>query len=215
MSTDPDRARALRRRHMHERQAVIFGILLAALAVIGLGAAAVYTNSVDLPFFKEQFAAEPTPTPTLDPVPCPPENALPVKYSKVKVNIYNGTSTAGLAGRTADDVEGRGFKVAETTNAPVTYAGVARINFGTKGVAAAYTLAAHVPGAELQMDARKNATVDLTLGSDFTTLLELDKVTLNPDEPLVAPASCTPIEDLAKAQAAAKASASPKATAKK
>lgn len=204
---------------MHERQAVIFGVLLAALAVIGLGAAAVYTDSVDLPFFKEQFAAEPTPTPTLDPVPCPPEGALPVKYSKVKVNIYNGTSTAGLAGRTADEVKARGFKIGETTNAPVTYAGVARINFGSKGVAQAYTLAAHVPGAELKMDARKNTSVDLTLGSDFTALVDLDKVTLDPDEPLVAPANCTPVEALVKAQASAaasaKASASPKATTKK
>lgn len=205
---------------MRERQAVIFGILLAALAVIGLGAAALYTDSVQLPFFDRQFAAEPTPTPSLDPVPCPPKGALPVKYSKVTVNVYNGTSTAGLASRTAADIKARKFKVGKTTNAPVNYAGVARINFGTKGVAAAYTLAAHVPGALLTLDARKNATVDLTLGSDFTELVAADEVTLDPKTPLVAPANCTPLETLAAAQASAQASAkattkpSAKATAK-
>jgi hypothetical protein len=210
---DPDRARSLRRRHMHERQAVIFGVLLAALAVIGLGAAAVYTDSVDVPFFDKQFAAEPTPAPKLDPVACPPKGALPVTYSKVKVNVYNGTATAGLASRTATDLKERKFKIGKTTNAPVQYRGVVRINFGTKGTAQAYTLAAHVPGAVLELDARKDATIDLTLGSDFTNLVSLDEVALDPEAPLVAPANCTPLEKLAAAQASA--AASPKPSAKK
>ncbi|MDM7829820.1 LytR C-terminal domain-containing protein [Cellulomonas edaphi] len=216
MSLDPDRARQLRRRRMHERQAVVFGVLLAGLAVVGLGAAALYTDSVDLPFLDKQFAAEPTPTPTFGNFPCPPEGAKPVKYSKVKVNVYNGTSTAGLAGRTGDEVKDRGFKVLVVTNAPVQYQGVARINFGIKGVAAAYTLLAHIPGAELKQDARKDASVDLTLGSDFQDLQSLDEVALDPDKPLVAPADCKPLEEIA-AQASAKATpkASAKATAKK
>jgi len=193
---DADRARAARRRHMHERQAVIFGVLLAALAVIGLGAAAVYTDSIDIPFFDKSFAAAPSPTPTRDSVPCPPQGALPVKYSKVKVNVYNGTQTAGLAGKTADDLKDRGFKVATTTNAPVQYAGVARINFGYKGVAQAYTLAAQLPDAEMTLDARTNTSVDLTLGSDFTDLTAEDSVDLDKDQPLVAPANCTPYEEL-------------------
>ena len=45
--TDPDRARALRRRHIHERQAVIFGVLLAILAVAGLVNLPVIKFSVD------------------------------------------------------------------------------------------------------------------------------------------------------------------------
>jgi hypothetical protein len=49
VTTDPDRARTLRRRHMHERQAVIFGVLLAGLALAGLGAAAVYTGTLAVP----------------------------------------------------------------------------------------------------------------------------------------------------------------------
>ena len=35
---------------MHERQAVVFGLLIAALAVVGLGALAVYTGAIDAPF---------------------------------------------------------------------------------------------------------------------------------------------------------------------
>ena len=55
--TDPDRARALRRRHVHERQAVIFGILLAILAVAGVSAAAIYTGNLNVPFFARRRRA--------------------------------------------------------------------------------------------------------------------------------------------------------------
>jgi len=54
---------------MHERQAVIFGVLLAALALAGLGAAAMFTGSLNLPVFAREFAAEPTATTTQDPGP--------------------------------------------------------------------------------------------------------------------------------------------------
>ena len=75
--TDPDRARALRRRHVHERQAVIFGILLAILAVAGVSAAAIYTGNLSVPFFARGFSSKPTPSVTFQPAPCPPQGALP------------------------------------------------------------------------------------------------------------------------------------------
>ncbi|MEK8227446.1 hypothetical protein NKG05_17085 [Oerskovia sp. M15] len=34
---------------MHERQAVVFGLLVAFLAITGIGALAVYTGAVDAP----------------------------------------------------------------------------------------------------------------------------------------------------------------------
>ncbi len=47
---DRDRERVLRRRHRRERQAVVFGLLIAALAVGALGAIAIFTGGIEAPF---------------------------------------------------------------------------------------------------------------------------------------------------------------------
>ena len=177
---------------MRERQAVVFGVLLAGLAVIGLGAAAVYTGSLSLPFVEEEFAAKPTPTPTFRAFPCPPEGALPVPYGDITLNVYNSTSTAGLAATTLKAFTDRGFAAGETGNQPL-FPGTAQISFGVTGVAAAYTVAAHVTDPVLVLDGRKGAEVDITLGSDFTAPLPADKVVLDPQTPLAAPKGCKPL----------------------
>ena len=107
--SEQDRARQLRRRHMHERQAVIFGVLLAALALAGLGAAAMFTGSLNLPVFARGFEAEPTATATQLPYPCPPAAALPVAANQVTVRVFNATTRVGLAGATGASLQERGF----------------------------------------------------------------------------------------------------------
>ncbi|NUU19560.1 LytR C-terminal domain-containing protein [Cellulomonas humilata] len=194
--TEQDRGRQLRRRHMHERQAVIFGVLLAALALAGLGAAAVFTGSLHLPVFAREFASEPSPTSTQDPYPCPPAGALPVAAAQVTVKVYNATTRVGLAGATAEGLAARGFVIALTENALATYDGTARIIFGTTGVAQAYTLAAHLDGAVLVLDARADASVDLALGAEFAELKPADTVLLDPAVPLVAPEGCIPFDQV-------------------
>jgi len=194
--TDQDRGRQLRRRHMHERQAVIFGVLLAALALAGLGAAAMYTGSLNLPVFTRDFAAAPSPTATQDPYPCPPAGALPVAYGQISVRVYNATTRVGLAGATSASLAERGFVIASTENAPATYDGTARIIFGTPGVAQAYTLAAHIDGAVLVLDPRADATVDLSLGAEYAELNPIDTIALDPAVPLVAPPGCTPFDQV-------------------
>lgn len=201
--TEQDRGRQLRRRHMHERQAVIFGVLLAGLALAGLGAAAVFTGSLDLPVFAREFAAEPSPTATQDPYPCPPAGALPVPTNQISVKVYNATTRVGLAGATAASLAERGFVIVVTENAPATYDGKARIIFGTTGVAQAYTLAAHIDGAVLVLDARADATVDVALGGEFAELNPSDTVVLDPAVPLVAPEGCTPFDQVVAPEAPA------------
>lgn len=192
MTTDADRARALRRRHMHERQAVIFGVLLAALAVVGLGSAAVYTGSLSLPFLEEEFAAKPTPPATARAFPCPPDGALPVAYGEITVNVYNSTSTAGLAAATLKSFTDRGFLGGETDNQP-TYDGTVRIAFGQAGLTAAYTVAAHLPDVEFVADGRKGPEVDVVLGTEFKGLVPADEVGLDPETPLEAPKGCVKV----------------------
>jgi hypothetical protein len=211
--TDPDRARSLRRRHVHERQAVVFGVLLAGLAVVGLAAAAVYTGSIDAPFLSRGFDAEPTPTHTVDPYPCPPKGAKPVAYKSVVVNVYNTTDRAGLAGATAAEFEQRGFKNGKTGNAS-PYSGVAVVVFGTQGIAAGYTVAAQVPGSVLRLDARKGAAVDVLIGDAWSDLAAVDDVDLDPTAAIPTPATCTPLDELGAPKApASKPVATPGSTA--
>jgi len=194
--TEQDRARQLRRRHMHERQAVIFGVLLAALALAGLGAAAIFTGSLNLPVFARDFATAPSPTASQDPYPCPPAGALPVAANQITVKVFNATTRVGLAGATGAALSERGFVVASAENATATYDGTARIIFGVGGVAQAYTLAAHIDGAVLVLDPRADASLDLALGAEFAELNPIDTVVLDPAAPLVAPAGCTPFDEV-------------------
>jgi hypothetical protein len=106
-----------------------------------------------------------------------PAESLPLP-SKVRVNVYNATATAGLAGKTAKELGARDFKVVKVANDPrdKKIAGVAQIRYGTKGEAAAQVLLFQVPDAELVNDGRKGRSVDLAMGDAFTELAPVDEV---------------------------------------
>ena len=195
---DPDRARALRRRHRRERQAVVFGLLIAALCVGALGAVAIYTGGIDAPFSRPFTTRAPETTAAPGPPPCPPDGTLPVAYDQIQVTVLNATPRPGLAGQTAEALTARGFAVLNTGNSPSAVPGPARISFGPAGVAAAYTLAAHLDGARLLLDSRADATVDLALGDEFVALLDPAAIALDPAAPLVGQEGCVPL-DLAEA----------------
>lgn len=196
MST-PDQAkreRAARRRHKQERQAVIFGVLIAFLAVSGLAAAAIYTGAIDPPFDRG-FTAKEDKEDKAAPQPCLPVDTLPVPYSSITVRVMNGTSRSGLASSAADALISRGFVVESTGNASQAYAGV-QISFGAAGLASAYTLAAHLPEARLLYDDREDASLDLYLGDSYTALADVDAVLLDPTVAMASVAECTEIESL-------------------
>ncbi len=192
---DLDRERVLRRRHKHGRQAVGFGLLIAALAVGGLGAVAVFTGGIDAPFSRPFTTRAPEATAAPKPPPCPPDGTLPVAYGAIQVTVLNATTRSGLAGQTAQALTARGFVVAGTGNSPSPVSGVARISFGAAGVGAAYTLAAHVEGAALVLDARADATVDLVVGNEFASLLDPGVIPLDPATPLAGREGCIPLEE--------------------
>src|SRR5690606_11589111 len=187
------RKRKLRRRHKRERQAVIFGGVLAGLAAVGLGAAAVWTGSMDAPFARGFTTASASPSPTTAAVPCVPADTLPVAYDSITVEILNATSRQGLAGSVADLLGQRGFEIDGTDNYPTRLRGTARVAFGAQGIAAAYTLAAHVPEVTLVYDTRTDDSIDLAVGSAFNELVPLDAVPLADDEPLKGVPGCVPL----------------------
>jgi hypothetical protein len=193
---DTDRDLVLRRRHRRERQAVVFGLLLAALAVGALGALAIFTGGIDSPFTRPFTTRAPETPAEAAPVPCPPDGTLPVPYGQVQVTVLNATTRAGLAAGTAEALTARGFAVAGTGNSPSPVPGVARISFGAAGIGAAYTLAAHLEGARLVLDSRADATVDLALGDEFVSLLDPGVILLDPAAPLVGQEGCLPLDQV-------------------
>lgn len=199
--SEPDRGRQLRRRHMHERQAVVFGVLLAGLAVAGVGAAAVYTDTIDLGSFDRGFSS-PAPTPSATArVVCPPEGALPVAYDQVTVNVLNGSGATGIAALTAENLTARGFVVASAGNG-TSFDGTVRLTFGVQGIAAAYTLAAQFTDPTLTLVERADATVDVTVGKLYEDMVPTAEVLLDAATPLVGPAGCVPAAELTATPAA-------------
>jgi hypothetical protein len=199
--SEPDRQRTLRRRHKHERQAVIFGVLLAVLAAAGLLSAAIMSGTIDAPFARGFTQPKHTPTKAGAQFPCPAPDLLPVAYAKVTVNVLNSTDRAGLAATVGAELTARGFVVRATDNSPLAVPGTARIIFGTQGIAAGYTLAAQVDSPQLVWDPRADATVDLVVGDAYQSLLEPTAVVLDPAAPLTARPGCVPLAKIVKTAA--------------
>ncbi|WP_338671674.1 LytR C-terminal domain-containing protein [Streptomyces sp. SCSIO 30461] len=97
------------------------------------------------------------------------------KPAQVTVNVYNATPRAGLAKTTADELRRRGFAVGKVGNAPPVYdkkvPGAAMLlGASTAHDGALRVLATQLTGAELRVDARKTADIDLIIGTAFKSL---------------------------------------------
>ncbi|QAY71767.1 LytR family transcriptional regulator [Xylanimonas protaetiae] len=174
-----------RRRREHERQAVVYGVLVAVLAVVGLGALAIFTGAVDAPFargFTPSDPEDPFTPPCLPAVEGQPDGALPLAYGDVHVNILNATGPDGVAGIAAANrtvLFQRGFAINSVGN-HTPMLNHSELRFGEQGIVAAYTLALQFPRMRLVMDAREDATVDLLVGLNFDRPLDQDAVSTGP-----------------------------------
>ncbi|ANC32423.1 LytR C-terminal domain-containing protein [Isoptericola dokdonensis] len=197
-STAPDPARVARRRRKHERQAVVFGLLLTFLVLAGLGALAIYTDTIEAPF------AEPIHTPVtavtaMRPA-CLPESedgTLPLPYDEVRVRIYNAADDRfALAGANEEVLSERGFDVRDSGDFSRSVDGLSEIRYGANGIAAAYTLAAQFSDIELILDDRNGGVVDLVVGSEWVEPLPVEEVPLAADQPLQNRPGCVPLDQL-------------------
>ncbi|TDE89209.1 LytR family transcriptional regulator [Occultella glacieicola] len=196
MSTNGNRAaaeaRLARRRHLQQRQTVVFGALIAALLVIALTAGAMWVGILPTPVNIPINSPEPTEA-TAPPGPCPPEGQTYVNFAEITTNVLNGTSRAGLAGTTAAELQARGIVVASQANAESSYAGVVRLVAGPTGLGQAYSVALLFPESTIVLDERADATVDVVLGGTFEMLLPADEVLLDPTVVIPAPQGCEPL----------------------
>lgn len=91
------------------------------------------------------------------------------------VNVFNATPRSGLAKRTADELQKRGFKIGKVGNAPAAYDKKikgAGILLGPQAAADGplKVLATQLTGAQQKTDGRKGAELDLIIGNTFKAL---------------------------------------------
>ncbi|TFV62701.1 UNVERIFIED_ORG: LytR family transcriptional regulator [Bacillus sp. AZ43] len=106
----------------------------------------------------------------------PPAEMEPASIS---LRVLNATDTAGLAGTVAAAFEERGFVVAEVANdsSGRDVTGVGELRHGPRGAEAAEYVRLYLPGAGDYPDTRADATVDVVVGPEFTTLATAEEIT--------------------------------------
>jgi hypothetical protein len=104
----------------------------------------------------------------------------PAKLSDTKVRVLNASGRGGQAADIAGALQDLGFAQPTSANDPV-YAGArlscqGQIRFGTAGQATAAAVWLVAPCTELFHDGRADDSVDLVLGTDFTSLAHNDDI---------------------------------------
>lgn len=97
--------------------------------------------------------------------------ALP-EASDVQVNVYNGTTRAGLASRVGDSFANRNFEVLDRDDHDSAVDGIAELHYGPTAVGAAQLVGAYfLNEATRVFDIdREGEVVDVVLGSGFQQL---------------------------------------------
>ncbi len=83
----------------------------------------------------------------------------------VRVAVYNGTLTTGMAGKASDALKASGFTVTKTTTAPSTNHATTVVEYGNGQKANAEKVATLFPGATLTPTSA--AGISLVLGKDY------------------------------------------------
>ncbi|MFI2377866.1 LytR C-terminal domain-containing protein [Streptomyces sp. NPDC018964] len=126
----------------------------------------------------------------------PAPKALPAPGT-ITVNVLNATTRGGLAQKTADELEKRGFRIGEVGNATKEYDKKVKgtgvfLGPATAGDTSLPVLGAQLADAERRTDpARKGAEVDLIIGDGFESLTkkaDADRALAALTEPKAAPA---------------------------
>lgn len=175
------RGRAFRRRNY------LPGIyaLLALLVITAVVWAIALTRPADV---REAAVCNPPPQPTDPAQPRLGEQVsrttmsgvAPTKLAETKIRVLNASGQGGQAAEVAGALRDLGFAQPTAANDPV-YATTrltcqGQIRFGKSGQAAAAAVWLVAPCVELFQDGRGDDSVDLAIGTDFTTLTHSDDI---------------------------------------
>lgn len=181
---------------------MIFGVIIAFLVVAGILALLMFSGSIAGPL-KRGFTVvgvsqqEEVPAPCLPAVKEQPDGALPIAYSDVRVTALNASGKQGVAGAFETELVSRGFTVMGTgTVTSIGNLENSELRFGKKGIVAAYTLAAQFPSIRLVLDDRKKDTIDLLVGEEYDTPVDVEAVEVEADQPLKNVEGCLPADEI-------------------
>jgi len=104
----------------------------------------------------------------------------PAKLADTKIRVLNASGQGGQAGEVAGALRDLGFAAPTAANDPI-YAGTrltcqGQIRFGKSGRPSAASAWLVAPCVELYQDDRKDDSVDLVIGTDFTSLTNSDDI---------------------------------------
>ena len=107
-------------------------------------------------------------------------DVAPAKLVETKIRVLNASGQGGQAGEVAGALRDLGFAAPTAANDPI-YAGSqlycqGQIRFGEDGKAGAAAAWLVAPCVELYRDDRKDDSVDLVIGTDFTSLANSDDI---------------------------------------
>lgn len=159
------------------------------LAIVAVLTAVVWTVALTRPGdVHEAAVCNPPPAPTEPRQPAlgtqVPRTTMagvsPAKLAETKTRVLNASGRAGQAAEVADSLRDLGFAQPTAANDPV-YSGTrldcqGQIRFGEAGRAAAAAVWLVAPCTELFRDDRTDDSVDLAVGTDFTTLSHSDDI---------------------------------------
>ncbi|MBS5749224.1 MULTISPECIES: LytR C-terminal domain-containing protein [Actinotignum] len=186
------------RRKIQQRQTVVFSIVSGALALVFALCLLIWLGIIPSPINKE-FAADPDPDEVT--IPCLSGPTAPLELSKINANVYNSTSSSGLAAEVAHNLAEMGVTVGTTANWP---AGVdkygAIVQAGPDGLAAAYTLATFIPDSVVGFsNDTTGQTVTVILGEKFDALRNPEDAAAQlTDGQLTSPGNCVPVSEARK-----------------
>jgi hypothetical protein len=98
------------------------------------------------------------------------------------LNVFNATPRDSLAAQTAVQLKQRGFTVDLVSNDPLNsnLSIPAEVRGSKWDLSELRQVAAQVPGARIETDARRDPSVDLVLGSGFTGLSKIEQASCTP-----------------------------------
>jgi hypothetical protein len=102
----------------------------------------------------------------------PADVRLPDDMQTIKLNIFNSTSSPGLAGQVANDFRSRQFTVVKEESIQPPLPGVAELRFGPKTVGSAAVVSAFfLNEAAKKFDiSREDDTIDVVIGAKYLEL---------------------------------------------
>jgi hypothetical protein len=121
------------------------------------------------------------------PAPTQPPNDLIVRPSRIRLKVLNGSGVSGVARKAGDELAGIGFQVLGTGDADATSYTQTIVRYGPTKADSARTVAAALPGSQLQLDQTLGSTIEVVVGSQYNGVREVTVAS-----PTVAPTSAAP-----------------------